>query len=96
MFCSLIAFKLRFVTPQILSELQSIVGVKNIVSNADDLLVYECDACVAFKRRPDVVVFPSTTQEASAIVKCAVKHNLNIVPRGAAPLAPNQAERDSA
>lgn len=70
-------------TPQILSELQSIVGSTHIVSNPDDLLVYECDACVAFKRRPDVVVFPGTTEEASALVKCAVRHNLTIVPRGA-------------
>src|SRR5687767_15955366 len=68
---------------QIISELQAIVGEAHVVSKPDDLLVYECDACVAFKRRPDVVVFPATTEEASAIVQCANKHNLSIVPRGA-------------
>src|SRR5688500_14346720 len=69
--------------PQILSELQSIVGAEQVVSKPDELLVYECDACVAFKRRPDVVVFPGTTEEAASVVQCANKHNLSIVPRGA-------------
>jgi glycolate oxidase len=71
------------VNPQIISELQTIVGETHVVFKPDELLVYECDACVAFKRRPDVVVFPATTEEAAALVKCANKHHLSIVPRGA-------------
>jgi glycolate oxidase len=69
--------------PQIISEIESIVGTGGVLSHADDLMVYECDAFVAAKQRPDVVVFPTTTAEVSALVKLARKNNMVVVPRGA-------------
>lgn len=69
--------------PQILSEFRDIIGDANVLSNADDLMVYECDACMAFKRRPEVVLFPGTTEEVAEIIRCANRHSLNTVPRGA-------------
>jgi glycolate oxidase len=69
--------------PQIVSEIESIVGSGGVLSKSDDLMVYECDAFVAAKQRPDVVVFPTTTEEVSALVKLARKNNMVVVPRGA-------------
>jgi len=68
---------------QLLSPLESIVGAGGVLSHADDLMVYECDAFVAAKRRPEIVVFPTTTEQVSALVKFAVANNLVVVPRGA-------------
>lgn len=67
----------------LLQELQAIVGTGGVLSEADDLLVYECDAFVAAKQRPDVVVFPTSTEQVSALVKLANRHGMKVVPRGA-------------
>lgn len=69
--------------PSILAELQSIVGADGMLSDADDLMVYECDAFVAAKQRPQVVVFPTSTAQVAAVVKVANRHRITVVPRGA-------------
>ena len=48
----------------------------------EDLLLYEFDGSVE-KARPDLVVFPHTTEEVSRIVKLAAHHEIPIVGRGA-------------
>src|SRR4051812_4489834 len=68
---------------QLLSELEKIVGPGGILASDDDLMVYECDAFVAAKRRPQVVVFPTSAEQVSAIVKVANRHEIPVVPRGA-------------
>lgn len=68
---------------QLLSQLQSIVGAGGVLSDADDLMVYECDAFVAAKRRPEIVVFPTTTEQVCELVKFANANDLVVVPRGA-------------
>ncbi|HVF11387.1 MAG TPA: FAD-linked oxidase C-terminal domain-containing protein [Abditibacteriaceae bacterium] len=70
-------------TPQLLSALQSITGADGVLSADDELLVYECDAYVAAKRRPQAVVFPTSTEQVAAVVKLARHHDLSVVPRGA-------------
>ena len=69
--------------PQLLSQLESIVGKGGVLSDADDLMVYECDAFVAAKRRPEIVVFPTTTEQVCDLVKFARANDLIVVPRGA-------------
>ncbi len=66
----------------LLRELTSLLGPANVLHQHDDLLLFEYDGSVE-KALPDLVVFPRTTQEVSAIVKLAVKHNVPIVGRGA-------------
>ena len=67
--------------PQLLSELRAIVGEKAVISRDDELMVYECDACVAFKRRPEIVVLPASTEEVAMVVRCADRLGVPIVPR---------------
>ena len=38
-----------------------------------DLAVYECDGFTVEKNRPDVVVFPTSTEEVVAVVKDTAK-----------------------
>src|SRR5258708_23743328 len=66
----------------IVPELQAIVGPRNVLSRPEDLALYEYDGSVD-RARPEVVVFPSTTEDVSRIVKLAVKHDVPIVGRGA-------------
>ena len=67
----------------LISELASIVGSEHVITDSTSLSVYECDAATVFKALPDVVVFPTTTQEISAIVEVANKHNVPFIARGA-------------
>src|SRR5437764_767700 len=69
--------------PSLADRLRSIVGAGNVLSSPSDLLVYECDGFTIEKNRPDVVVFPSSTEQIVAIVKLCRELDLPFVPRGA-------------
>ena len=63
-------------------KLYDIVGEKGVLERPDDLALYEYDGSVD-KSRPDVVVFPRTTDDVAAIVKVAAEYGLPVVGRGA-------------
>ena len=63
-------------------ELKSLLGPANVLSHKEDLLLYEFDGSVE-KARPEVVVFPRTTEDVSRIVKLAAKYQVPVVGRGA-------------
>ena len=69
-------------TASLLRDLNSLLGPGNVLHQKEDLVLYEYDGSVE-KGRPDVVVFPRTTEEVSRIVKLAVEHQVPIVGRGA-------------
>lgn len=64
-------------------KLREIVGDEGILVEHEELLVYECDGYVVEKKQPDVVVFPTTTEQVSQIVRLCNEHGVPFVPRGA-------------
>ena len=66
-------------------ELESIVGPGAVLSDPDELMVYESDGLTLFRALADFVVFPTSAQHVSAVVKLANRENLPFVARGAAP-----------
>ena len=42
------------------------MGSAGLLTSASDLLVYECDGYTIEKNRPDVVVFPTSTEQVVA------------------------------
>ena len=54
-----------------------------MLHNAEELLVYECDGYVVEKKCPDVVAFPTSTEQVVAIVKLCNELDVPFVPRGA-------------
>ena len=72
-------------TPSIsLSDrLRAIVGGGGVLSSPSDLVVYECDGYTIEKNRPDVVVFPTTTEQVVQIVKLCRELDVPFLPRGA-------------
>lgn len=68
---------------QLLERLKAIVGIESMLYDPDELLVYECDGFVVEKKSPDVVVFPTTTEQVVAIVKLCNEFEVPFVPRGA-------------
>ncbi len=69
--------------PRLLDELRSLVGPEALLTDPQELLVYECDAYTLEKNLPSAVVLPRSTEEVVAIVKLCARHNLPIIPRGA-------------
>ena len=68
---------------EIIGRLKRIVGESCVVTDETELLVYECDALALFKNRPDAVVFPTTTDHVSAIVRLANEYDVPFLARGA-------------
>jgi glycolate oxidase len=64
------------------ARLRKLLGAENVLSRADEVMLYEYDAGVD-KGTPGIVAFPLTTEDVSGIVKIAIAEGVPIVPRGA-------------
>jgi len=64
-------------------ELTAIVGAGGVLSEPDELLVYESDGLTLLRALADFVVFPTSAEHVSAIVKLANRESLPFVARGA-------------
>ncbi|MBI3826397.1 MAG: FAD-binding protein [Candidatus Rokubacteria bacterium] len=64
-------------------ELAAIVGAGGVLSDPDELLVYESDGLTLFRALADFVVFPTSAEQVSAVVKLANREELPFVARGA-------------
>lgn len=67
----------------LLDRLRAIVGPEAMLSSPSDLLVYECDGYTIEKNRPDVVVFPTSTEHVVKIVQTCNELKTPFLPRGA-------------
>jgi glycolate oxidase len=67
----------------LVDRLREIVGRDAVLANPSELLVYECDGFTIEKNKPDVVVFPTATEQVVQIVKVCNEFNVPFLPRGA-------------
>jgi D-lactate dehydrogenase (cytochrome) len=67
----------------LIENLRAIVGRDAVLADADELLVYECDGLPQHKYRPRAVVFPSSTEATSEIMRLLAKSHVPFTPRGA-------------
>ena len=68
---------------QLIENLRAIVGRDAVLAEADELLVYECDGLPQHKYRPRAVVFPSSTEATSEVMRILSKEGVAFTPRGA-------------
>ncbi len=71
------------IAAEFMEALRNIVGDDGLLADRDELLVYECDGFTIAKNVPDVVVFPTSTEQVVAIVKLCNQYSIPFVPRGA-------------
>jgi glycolate oxidase len=64
-------------------ELEGITGPGGVISDPDELIVYECDGFTIPRAHPEAVVFPRTTEQVQAVVVALRRRGLAIMPRGA-------------
>jgi glycolate oxidase len=70
-------------TADFVDGLASIVGRQGLLTSLSDLLVYECDGYTIEKNKPDVVVFPTSTEQVAQVVKLCGEYRVPFLPRGA-------------
>jgi glycolate oxidase subunit GlcD len=68
---------------QLIETLQSVVGRDAVLAHPDELLVYECDGLPQHKYLPRAVVFPSSTEETSEVMRALGLAGVPFTPRGA-------------
>ncbi len=68
--------------PQLIRELIALLGPKAVLSQAEDLMLYEYDGSVEVGS-PECIVFPSSTREVAEIVRLANRYETSLVGRGA-------------
>ena len=68
-------------SPELVRDLERVVGARHVLHTPEDLLVYEYDASIA-RALPDAVAFPGSADEVADVVRVARRHGVPIVPRG--------------
>jgi glycolate oxidase subunit GlcD len=68
---------------RLLAELRSVVGDGGLLSRAEELFAYECDALTLHTARPAAVVFPRSREQVQGIVRACRAHGAPFVARGA-------------
>jgi glycolate oxidase len=69
--------------PSLVDRLRGIVGAGGLLASPSDLVVYECDGYTIEKNRPDVVVFPTSTEQVVEVVRACGECGVPFLPRGA-------------
>ena len=64
-------------------ELEGLVGAAGVLSEPDELLVYESDGLTLFRALADFVVFPTSAEQVAAVVRLANREGVPFVARGA-------------
>src|SRR5881409_4094956 len=68
---------------QLRRELEAMLGRGAVLSDPEELLVYESDGLTLFRALADFVVFPTSAEQVAALVKRADREKLPFVARGA-------------
>jgi glycolate dehydrogenase FAD-linked subunit len=66
----------------LIEALRQSLPAGSVLSDPDELIVYESDGFTIAKSRPAAVVFPTSAEEVVAAVKILGKYDAQIVPRG--------------
>ena len=64
-------------------EMEELLGKGAVLSDPEELLVYESDGLTLFRALADFVVFPQTAEQVAALVRLANREGMPFVARGA-------------
>jgi glycolate oxidase len=68
---------------RLLAELARVVPATALLTHAEELRPYECDALSAYRRLPLAVVLAASEAEAAAVLRVCTELGVPVVPRGA-------------
>ena len=64
-------------------ELRGAVGLEHVVTEPEQLRVYECDGLTGHRAIPEVVVLPGSTEEVQVVLRACHREHVPFVARGA-------------
>jgi glycolate oxidase len=67
----------------LVSELREALGAEHIITEPEQLRVYECDGLTGHRAVPELVVLPGSTEEVQAVVRACHEARVPFVARGA-------------
>ena len=67
---------------RIVQELRAIVGPRGLITSAEELHTYECDALTNFRVMPLGVLLPESTEQVQSIVRVCHRERIPFVARG--------------
>jgi glycolate oxidase subunit GlcD len=67
----------------LIKNLRAIVGRDAVLSEPNELIVFECDGLPQHKYPPRAVVFPSSTEQTAEVMRAIAKAGVPFTPRGA-------------
>jgi glycolate oxidase len=71
------------VDARIVQELRAIVGPRGLITSAEELHTYECDALTNFRVMPLGVLLPESTKQVQSILRVCHRERIPFVARGA-------------
>jgi glycolate oxidase len=66
----------------VITALGNIVGKQAVFTSPESLRVYSYDGTTSWNHEPDAVVFPTSTEEVSAVMRLADAERVPVTPRG--------------
>ncbi|MBV8991089.1 MAG: FAD-binding protein [Solirubrobacterales bacterium] len=69
-------------TDQLRAALEEVVGAAHVRADDGALVTYSTDATPLQRGRPDVIVFPATTEEVAGVLRLADQARVPVTPRG--------------
>ena len=69
--------------PTLVPELESLVGAEHVISDPEQVRVYDCDGLTGWRATPAAVVLPRSTGEVQAVVRACARDHVPFVARGA-------------
>jgi glycolate oxidase len=69
--------------PDVLAELAAALAPDQLITEREQLRVYECDGLTNRRVVPALVALPQSTEEVQAVVACCAAHSIPFVARGA-------------
>ena len=67
----------------LVSELQGALGPGHVITEPEQLRVYECDGLTGHRAVPELVVLPDSTEEVQAVLRACSREHVPFVARGA-------------
>ena len=67
----------------LVKNLRAVLSPEQVISDPEELLVFECDGLTHYRHRPRAVVFPTSTEEVAEVMRLLSRERVPLVPRGA-------------
>lgn len=67
----------------LIEELGRIAGSEGVLTRPESLVTFECDGLTLERSAPQIVVYPRSTAETSAVLALLAREKISFVPRGA-------------